>query len=569
MTPAQKRSAVGLVALMLVSTLFEMLGIGLILPGLTVLSGTKPSREPGWTSTILAALGNPTRMQVVVWGAVGLLGIYLSKAAVVLLTAYRGARFVRQLDRSICERLFRMYLTQPWACHLRRNSADMIRNITSVAGIADACASTLNALAETLILAGVGAVLLWLDPVATLVVGMLAAASTWLLDRVFKQRSRRWGELRHDYHGRLTKTVHQGLGGVKDAKMRGCENHFFEQFSRHAAMVAAVSERQSFVFVVPRLWHELVGVAALCLLTLILMWQGKPLESFIPTLGVFAAAGFRMLPSVNRLSTALQLMNYWGPTVDTVVGELGQEHLALPTGDAEPVPFRDRIVLDGVGFAYEGAAIAALEAVNLSIPHGSAVGIVGASGAGKSTLVDVILGLLPPSKGRVLIDGVDLTGRERGWQRSVGYVPQSIYLCDDTIRANVAFGIDEASIDDAAVSRAIRAAQLDDFVTSLPEGLNTFVGERGVRLSGGQRQRIGIARALYHDPQLLVLDEATSALDTETERGVMGAVEALHGAKTLVIVAHRLSTVENCDVLYRLEKGRIVRSGSFHEVAHS
>lgn len=569
LAPAQKRATVGLFGLMILSTLFEMLGLGLILPGLTILSGVKPSKEPGWTTSALAALGNPTRMQLIAWGALGLLGIYLTKAAVVLVATYRQAGFVRQLDRDICERLFRTYLTQPWATHLRRNSAEIIRNITSVAGIADACASTLNAAAEAMILTGVGFVLLWIDPVATIVVGSLAAVSTWVLDRVFSRRSRRWGELRHEHHGRLMKTVQEGLGGVKDAKMRGCEEHFVEEFSRHADTVARVCQRQAFVFVVPRLWHELVGVAALCLLTLILRWQGKPLEAFIPTLGVFAAAGFRMLPSVNRLSNALQLMNYWGPTVETTAAELAREKCVEPAGGGQALPFSDRIVLDGVGFAYEGSATRALDGVDLVVPHGSAVGIVGSSGAGKSTLVDVILGLLVPSEGRVFVDGVDLAGRERKWRRSVGYVPQSIYLCDDTIRANVAFGLAADEIDDEVVARAIRAAQLDEFVAELPDGLDTLVGERGVRLSGGQRQRIGIARALYHDPQVLVLDEATSALDTETERGVMQAVEALHGAKTLVIVAHRLSTVANCDVLYRLEKGCIVRSGSFLEVTRS
>jgi ATP-binding cassette, subfamily B, bacterial PglK len=569
LTPAQKRSALGLLLLMLVSTLFEMLGIGVLLPGLSILSGAKASQEQGWQRAVLEALGRPTRMQVIAWGALGLLVLYFTKAAVVLCTSYRQARFVRQLDKSLCERLFRLYLTQPWEAHLRRNSAEMIRNITTVAGIADACSSTLNALAEAMILAGVGAVLLWLDPIGTLVVGSLAAVSTWTLDRVFKKRSRRWGELRHDFHGRLTKTVHQGLGGVKDVKMRGSEDYFSRQFSAHAAMVAAVSERQSFAFVVPRLWHELVGVAAISLLTFVLMWQGKPIEEFIPTLGVFAAAGFRMLPAVNRFSTALQLMNYWGSSVDTVASELSREREAASTAVVAPLSFHDRIAFDRVGFTYEGASTAALEGIDLVIPHGASVGIVGASGAGKSTLVDVMLGLLSPDRGKVLIDGHELAGRERGWQRAVGYVPQTIYLCDDTIRANVAFGIEESQIDDAAVARAISAAQLDEFVASLPDGLATFVGERGVRLSGGQRQRIGIARALYHDPQLLVLDEATSALDTDTEQGVMDAVESLHGAKTLVIVAHRLTTVAHCDVLYRLEKGRIVRSGSFQEVTHS
>jgi ABC-type multidrug transport system fused ATPase/permease subunit len=266
----------------------------------------------------------------------------------------------------------------------------------------------------------------------------------------------------------------------------------------------------------------------------------------------------------------MQMMSYWSPTVETAVEELSRELPAPPARSAGiPVTFRESLVLDGVSFQYGGTTTNALDQINLTVPCGSSVGIVGSSGAGKSTLVDIVLGLLVPTTGRVLVDGVDIATAPRGWQQRVGYVPQSIFLSDDSIRANVAFGIDPACVDEAAVLRAAAAAQLDRFLAELPDGLDTLVGERGVRLSGGQRQRIGIARALYHDPQVLILDEATSALDTATERDVMQAVDSLHGTKTLIIVAHRLSTVAKCDALYRLDRGRIVLSGTFEEVASS
>jgi ABC-type bacteriocin/lantibiotic exporter with double-glycine peptidase domain len=570
LTAAQKRTALGLIVLMLCSTLCEMLGIGLILPGLAVLSGAKAGSQSPFLQAILDRLGNPSRMNVVVWGAIGLLAIYLLKACVVLFTGYHAARFVRQLDRNLCERLFSSYLTQPWAYHLSHNSADMIRNLTSMAGLADACSATLGAAAEVFILLGIGSVLVWLDPFATMIVVVLATASTLLLSWVFHRRTLRWGQLRHQYHGAMMRTVQQGLAGVKELKILGCESYFIARYSQQASLVARVCERHSFVFVVPRLWHELAGITALCVLTITMAIQGKPLESFIPTLGVFAAAGFRMLPSVNRLSAAMQMMSYWSPTVETAVEELSRELPAPPARSAGiPVTFRESLVLDGVSFQYEGTTTNAIDRINLTVPCGSSVGIVGSSGAGKSTLVDIVLGLLVPTTGRVLVDGVDITTDPRGWQQLVGYVPQSIFLSDDSIRANIAFGIDPACVDDAAVLRAVAAAQLDRFVAELPDGLDTLVGERGVRLSGGQRQRIGIARALYHDPQVLVLDEATSALDTATERDVMQAVDSLHGTKTLIIVAHRLSTMAKCDALYRLDRGRIILSGTFEEVAPS
>jgi ABC-type multidrug transport system fused ATPase/permease subunit len=233
------------------------------------------------------------------------------------------------------------------------------------------------------------------------------------------------------------------------------------------------------------------------------------------------------------------------------------------------VIFRDDLLIDGVSYRYPGATEDVLHDVRLRIPHGTMAGFVGSSGAGKSTLIDVILGLLTPTAGRVLVDGLDIQENLRGWQDRIGYVSQAIYLCDDSIRRNVAFGVADADIDDGAVRRALQAAQLDQFVDGLAEGIETNVGERGVRLSGGQRQRIGIARALYHGPAVLVLDEATSALDTETEESVMAAVNALHGTKTVIIVAHRLTTVANCDRLYRLDHGRIVQSGNYTNVVPS
>jgi ABC-type multidrug transport system fused ATPase/permease subunit len=363
--------------------------------------------------------------------------------------------------------------------------------------------------------------------------------------------------------------VQQGLGGAKDVKIRGCEKEFLQQFRHHADGQARMAALQSLVQRVPRLWFELLAVAALLLLTAVMVWQGTPSERLLPMLGLFAMVAFRMLPSVNHMTSAVHRLR----TADAMLSGLAKElNLSTTTSSsrpATPMPFRDCIVLENVRFRYPGSRDNVLDSVNLHIPHGGSVGFVGGSGAGKSTLIDVILGLLPPATGRVTVDGQDIQGNLRGWQDTIGYVSQSIYLCDDSIRRNIAFGVPEQDVDDAAVRRALTAAQLDAFVDSLPAGADTFVGERGVRLSGGQRQRIGIARALYHDPEVLVLDEATSALDGETEKGVMAAVNALHGTKTLIIVAHRLTTVADCDTLYRLDKGQIVQTGTYAEVISS
>jgi ABC-type multidrug transport system fused ATPase/permease subunit len=353
--------------------------------------------------------------------------------------------------------------------------------------------------------------------------------------------------------------LRQGLGGAKDVKLLGRERNFLDVYRLHNAQSAQVSQYQAMSQMLPRLWLELLAVAGLATLVIAMLAQGRNMATLMPTLGLFAAAAFRLMPSVNRVLNAAQVLRFCGPVVNVLHEEV---KLAAPEPVSSPraaasAGFQADIRLVDVAYAYPNAAAQALEGLTLRIRKGESVGFVGPSGSGKSTLVDVVLGLLTPQKGQVLVDSEDIQGKLRTWQDQIGYVPQSIYLTDDTLRRNVAFGLPEDAIDEAAVERAIRAAQLEEFAASLPKGLDTLVGERGVRLSGGQRQRIGIARALYHDPAVLVLDEATSALDTATESGVMQAVIALQGSKTVLIVAHRLSTVAHCDRLYRLEQGRV------------
>jgi ATP-binding cassette, subfamily B, bacterial PglK len=312
---------------------------------------------------------------------------------------------------------------------------------------------------------------------------------------------------------------------------------------------------------------ELLAVIGFAMLVVVMLQLGRQLDTLIPILGLFAAAAFRLLPSVNRILNGVQSVQFALPTIDIIDREVRQlEDTPVPQRGALLMPFQKELMLSNVSFQYSGADGPALTDVSLTIPPGCSVGFVGSSGAGKSTLVDLILGLLTPGSGRITVDGVDIQSNIRGWQDQIGYVPQVIYLTDDTLRRNVAFGLNDEEIDEQAVLRAIRAAQLEDFVAGLSQGLETEVGERGVRLSGGQRQRIGIARALYHNPPVLVLDEATSSLDLATEQGVMAAVNALHGEKTVLIVAHRISTVSQCDWLYKLERGKIVQEGTFESV---
>jgi ATP-binding cassette subfamily C protein len=320
----------------------------------------------------------------------------------------------------------------------------------------------------------------------------------------------------------------------------------------------------------PRLLVESTFVCGALLVVILLTLQGYRGADVLPLLGLYAYAGFRIIPSANRILWKINEIGYGA----TAVHQLYDDYMVIVRNAAdaddasagESMPFTDRIVVAGVAYTYPGSHTPALHDVHLTIRRGESIGIVGPTGAGKSTLVDLLIGLLQPSCGRIMIDGVALPERRRSWQRQIGYVPQTIFLADDSLRRNITLGIPDDDIDDDKVQAAVRMAQLEAFVASLADGLNTFVGERGMRLSGGERQRVGIARALYHEPEALVFDEATSALDSCTEGEVVRAIEALHGVKTLVIIAHRLSTVRHCDQLVLLQRGRVAGCGSFDEL---
>jgi ABC-type multidrug transport system fused ATPase/permease subunit len=570
LTAPQRHGAVMLLGLMLIGTVLETLGIGLVVPALALmtqdnLAATYPVLIP-WFNLI----GNPDRDTLVIAGMLSLLSVYAIRTLFLAFLAWRQARYVYGLQADLSQRLFAGYLRQPYTFHLQRNSAQLIRNtIGQVGSIISVIQQGFMLLTEIMVLVAISAMLLVVEPLGALLVVSVLGVAGWGFNRVTRNHILRWGIALQKHEGLRIQHLQEGLGGAKDVKLLGRESDFLAQYSLHNAGSAWVSERQSTLQALPRLWLELLAVAGLAALVLVMIGQGKPLETLLPTLGVFAAAAFRLMPSVNRVLNAVQNVRFSLPVIDTMYSELRLLDGTPGPRSGMPREFKNALTLDHVTFQYEGAEHHALKDISLMVPCGASVGFIGGSGAGKSTLVDIILGLLTPVNGTVKIDGVDIHNNLRAWQDKIGYVPQSIYLTDDTLRRNVAFGLSAAQIDEAAIWRALRAAQLEQFVNSLPQGLDTIVGERGVRLSGGQRQRIGIARALYHDPSVLVLDEATSSLDTVTEQGVMEAVRALQGEKTLIIVAHRLSTVAHCDCLYRFESGQIVQQGSTESVLNN
>ena len=563
LTDHERRAAIVLLGLMLVGMILETLGVGLVVPVIAlILQGDLMVLHPS-IATHLGVLGSMSQRELIVVAMLSLVGAYFLKNAFLAFLISKQTFFAYDIQEKLSQRLFTIYLRQPYTFHLQRNSAELVRNITGEVGILTGVLSSGMLMAtELLVMVGVTGLLLLVEPVGAILAMLVFCGSAWLFNRVTRERISRWGIERHTHDGLRLQHLQQGLGGAKDVKLLGRENEFLAQFQTHNAKSTRVWRLQATLQSYPRLMFEMLAVCGLAVLVLSMLAQQRDLATIVPTLGLFAAAAFRLMPSVNRILTAVQNLRYTLP----VIGSLHREcQMSAPDLKASSVPglpqFTDELTVSNLIYRYPGAARSALNGVSLSIKRGESVGLIGASGSGKSTLVDVMLGLLQPDSGEVKFDGEDVQKRLRYWQDQIGYVPQTIYLTDDTLRRNVAFGLRDDEIDESAVTRAIKSAQLDVFVGTLPDGLDTIVGERGVRLSGGQRQRIGIARALYHDPAVLVLDEATSALDTATESGVMQAVSALHGSKTIVIVAHRLSTVEKCDRLVRLDAGRIVAEG--------
>jgi ABC-type multidrug transport system fused ATPase/permease subunit len=562
--PTQRRSALLLLVLMLIGMLLETLGVGLVIPAIALLTQPDFANRYTLAQPLLQALGHPSQQALAMGGMLVLVGVYLIKELFLAMLTWRQMLFAFGVQVQLSQRLFAVYLHQPYTFHLQRNSAQLIRNVVNEVSMftGSGLLPGMTLLTELLVLLGVCTLLLVVEPLGALIVVSVLGAATWGFFGLMRGRISRWGEARLQHEGMRLQHLQQGLGGAKDVKLLGREKEFLAQYGLHNAQSARMERLQNTTNQFPRLWLEFLSVSGLAILVISMLAQGRALESVLPTLGLFAATAFRLIPSVNRVLGALQTLRYSKPVIELLHAELQLETPVVDDTPSRRTPFRSALELRQVTYAYPNVTEPALKNISLTIQCGEAVGFIGTSGAGKSTLVDLLLGLLAPDSGEVQVDGRNIQENLRGWQDQIGYVPQSIFLADDSLRRNVAFGLSNALIDDAAVQRAIKDAQLEAFVASLPDGLETTVGERGVRLSGGQRQRIGIARALYHDPAVLVLDEASSALDTATEHDVMQAVRALQGSKTILIVAHRLSTVTHCNRLYRLEKGQVVEEGT-------
>ncbi len=567
--PLRRRWA-WLVVLAVVAALLETVGTGAVFGLISVVADVDSlGRIPLLGAHLVEMARRDQPLAITMVGA-GVIVFFVVKNGFVFFQVYNQERTGFDTTSRVAATLMRGYLHIPYAFHFHRNSAQLIQTLEYAVNdtFRVALLSAVVMMSEIFIALGLITVLLVSEPRISLITALILGGLMLLTYKATNAYCVRIGHRLQSLGAEVIQAMQQGLGAIKDVKILGREDHFCDAF---AALYRERTRNQRNAAVVqqaPRLATETLMVVGMVLIIALVVVGGGDQAAVLPTLGLFGYAGFRLQPSLNRIvlylnnigtgaAAAAKLAKDW-PELSAAAGR--------PLNHPEPLPFTRRLILDDIRYAYPGGDRQVLNGISLEIERGQSVGIVGTTGAGKSTLIDVILGLLSPTGGRVLVDGADIAADPRSWQRKIGYVPQVIFLTDDSLRRNIAFGLPDREVDESRLCKAVEMAQLADFVGSLPQGLDTRVGERGLNLSGGQRQRIGVARALYNEPDLLVFDEATSALDAETEREVSKAIDALSGTKTVILIAHRLSTLKNCDRIVMLKDGRISGQGTHQDL---
>lgn len=562
-----------LLGLIVVMGLADMVGVAAILPFLSVLADPGVIAENRHLSALYHGLGFSDERAFLVFLGLGVLGVITFNLCVKVVTLYATARFSQMRNHSLSSQLFGGYLGQHFVWFLSRHSADlgkvMLSEVDRVVGMA--LIPAMRILSQTVSFLFLFGLLLFIDPLVAIGAAVILGGTYGLIFLLVRRLLTRIGHTSAVANAERYRIAQEALGGIKDVKLLGLEKTYLARYLAPSRRMAESASLSQVIGEMPRHLLEAIAFGGMILLALVLLARGSgQLVEVLPTLGVFAFAGLRMIPAMQQIYLSLTQIRYIGAMLDNVHRdkvETGAQSLrAMP--EVPVLRLGERLDLVEVSYAYPQAGRSVLRDLSLTIPARTTAGIVGGTGAGKTTAVDLILGLLVPDRGEIRVDGVPLTADNlRGWQKTLGYVPQQIFLLDDTVAANIAFGIPPEGRDMAAIERAARLAELHRFVTEeLPQGYETKVGERGVRLSGGQRQRIGIARALYHDPDVLILDEATSALDTLTEGAVMEAVANVAHAKTVIMIAHRLSTVKGCDTIFLLDRGRLAAQGSYSDL---
>lgn len=561
----QKRSMFLLLIAIFLGAAAELVGVSLIMPLIQLISTPEVVEENPIISTVYKFLNMQSVTDFFIFLVIVIIVIYLLKNIFLSAMYYAQYSFIYKNQLKCAGRLIDCYLKKPYTYHLDHNTSDMIRNIMlDTDRLFQLILSVLNVTSEGLLSLLLMTYLLVSDPVMSIAVALILVICVGAFRLFTKKKTHSYGLQNQKYDGKMHQAINQALGAVKDIKILHREKYFVDQFVNCGEKKMNALIMNNFFGTVPKYLIETVCIAGIMLVLIYKLKTGTDLNAILPQLAAFAVAAFKLLPSVGKISNYMNGITFLRPSIDLIYHDLKE------TEDMVGVEFKNKdaeftaasavssISIENLSYRYPNTDEDVLKNINFKIPLGSSVGLIGQSGAGKSTMADVILGILFPREGYVRYGRMNVHENPLHWSKKLSYIPQAIYLADESIRRNVAFGINDDEIDEDQVWAALDEAQLSDFVRSLPEGLDTEVGERGVRLSGGQRQRIGIARALYGNPEILVLDEATSALDNETEKAVMEAIERLHGKKTLLIIAHRLTTIKSCEYIFKVEDGKVI-----------
>jgi len=574
--------------MMIAASLLALLGVGTVPVFVLAVVDSERVFQMPVLGDILQTINITTTNRLVGFGALFLMGIYAIKNAYMFFYDYINSKFMLSRVMLLQNRLFKAYMNSPYLMFLTRNSSELIRNISSEStrAINQTLKPMMSILLHSIMVMVIASALIYAEPLIS-GLGILLFGGFSVIFLKLTQKKMTWYGTKALHHRRLMmQAIMQGLGGFKDAKVLNRESYFLGVFGNHANRILRFDLWNSILRALPVRIIEMLALGGVLFIAVSMILQGRDPETIVPTIALFGAAVMKLKPSIFQLIDQVNNIRFNKHSIEEIWYDLNRlenlynhkkgeeekfrfERLKSSEADRSLLHLKHAIDLNNVSFVYPDSLLPAVKNVSLTIRKNSAVAFVGESGAGKTTIVDVILGLLKPQKGTIEVDGQNVYSCTEQWQKNIGYVPQEIFLLDDTIRHNICFGIPDDEIDEERLQTAIKTAQLTELIHNLESGDQTKVGERGIRLSGGQRQRIGIARALYHNPQVLVMDEATSALDNITERFVIDAIERLKGEKTIIMIAHRLTTVENCDTIYLMKNARVVASGTYSDLVNS
>ena len=551
--------------LIFIGGLLETVSVSAVLPIVYVIISPEQAQENKYIRMVMEALAIDSIEGVIVPLLWTLIVMYILKNAFLLFLASEQNRFIAFNRNKLISQVLREFLNRPYEFYLDADIPTVFRLTDSdIPNVFNILMSMISLVSEAVVFALLCIVMVVTDWKLLLFLIVVFGVLSLVMIKVLKPQLSRLGEKNQAIQSRIAKWRIQAIYGIKDVKVLHREAFFADNYEHSGKIGAGYARRHAVLNNTPRLLIEAVFMTSILIYIILYIQMGNDASTLIPMLTAFGVAAIRMMPSVNRINTYMTDISYFRPCLNYVYENMNINEISRrnnqtlrPADTSKKMQLRDKIALKGIVYAYPNTDKLIFDHADMVVPYGKSVGIMGPSGAGKSTIVDILLGLLKVREGSITCDGENIFDNYPAWLAQIGYIPQSIYLVDEPVRNNIAFGIAAEEIDDSRIWQALEEAQLADFIRGLPEGLDTAIGDRGVRISGGQRQRLGIARALYHNPEILVFDEATSALDNETEAAVMEAINSFHGKKTMVIIAHRLNTIEKCDIIYKVDEGKI------------